>query len=246
MALARLSMKFGKVGKAAAHAAYIAREAQYARRLHHGEGLEAKETGNLPAWADTEPNRFWQAADTHERANGTTYREMEIALPRELTPAQRLALVRGFVQQELGERHAYQWAIHNPQAADGHDQPHVHLMFSERQTDGIDRDPNQYFRRHNPKAPEKGGAKKGYGPYGGGYLSAAERVAHLKGLRQRWEIACNAALAHAGRAERIDMRSHLERGLTIPPERKQLPSAWRQPETRAVVLAFRQARAERA
>jgi hypothetical protein len=244
MALARLSMKFGKVGKAAAHAAYIAREAQYARRLHHGEGLEAKETGNLPAWADTEPNRFWQAADTHERVNGTTYREMEIALPRELSPAQRLALVRGFVQQELGSRHAYQWAIHNPNAADGHEQPHVHLMFSERRVDGIDRDPNQYFRRHNPKAPEKGGAKKGYGPYSGGYLSAAERVAHLKGLRQRWEIACNAALERAGRPERIDMRSHLERGLTIPPERKQLPSEWRQPETRAVVLAFRQARAE--
>jgi hypothetical protein len=246
MALARLSMKFGKAGKAAAHAAYIAREAQYVRRLHHGEGLEAKETGNLPAWADTEPNRFWQAADTHERANGTTYREMEIALPRELTPAQRLALVRGFVQQELGERHAYQWAIHNPNAADGHEQPHVHLMFSERRVDGIDRDPERYFRRHNPKDPEKGGAKKGYGPYGGGYLSAAERVAHLKGLRQRWEIACNAALERAGRPERIDMRSHLERGSTIPPERKQLPSAWRQPATRAVVLAFRQARAERA
>ena len=152
-------MKFGKAGKAAAHAAYIAREAQYARRLHHGEGLEAKETGNLPAWADTEPNRFWQAADTHERANGTTYREMEIALPRELTPAQRFALVRGFVAQELGERHAYQWAIHNPNAADGHEQPHVHLMFSERRVDGIERDPERYFRRHNPKAPEKGGAK---------------------------------------------------------------------------------------
>lgn len=40
------------------------------------------------------------------------------------------------------------------------------------------------------------------------------------------------------------MRSHLERGSTIPPERKQLPSEWRQPATRAVVLAFRQARAE--
>ena len=246
MALARLSMKCGKAGKAAAHAAYIAREASYAHRLDHGEQLEAKETGNLPVWAVTEPNRFWQAADTHERTNGTTYREMEIALPRELSPAQRLALVRGFVAQELGGRHAYQWAIHNPQAADGYDQPHVHLMFSERRVDGIERDPNQYFRRHNPKAPERGGAKKGYGPYSGGYLSTAERVAHLKGLRQRWEIACNAALERAGRPERIDMRSHLERGSTIPPERKQLPSEWRQPATRAVVLAFRQARAERA
>ena len=244
MALARLSMKCGKAGKAAAHAAYIAREALYAHRLDHGEQLEAKETGNLPVWATAEPHRFWQAADTYERANGTTYREMEIALPRELTPAQRLALVRGFVQQELGTRHAYQWAIHTPKAADGHAQPHLHLMFSERRVDGIERDPQHYFRRHNPKAPEKGGARKGYGPYGGNYLSKAERVAHLKGLRQRWEIACNAALAHAGHPERIDMRSHAERGITIPPERKQLPSAWRQPETRAAILAFRQARAE--
>jgi len=246
MALARLSMKLGKAGKAAAHAAYIAREAQYAHRLQNGERLEAKETGNLPAWAEAEPNLFWQAADRHERANGTTYREMEIALPRELTPAQRLALVRSFVARELGARHAYQWAIHNPKAADGDEQPHVHLMFSERRADGIERDPERYFRRHDPKAPEKGGARKGYGPYGGEYLSRAERVAHLKGLRQRWEIACNAALADAGHAERIDMRSHAERGLTAPPERKQLPSQWRQPETRAAVLAFRQARAERA
>ena len=246
MALARLSMKFGKVGKAAAHAAYIAREAQYAHRLQNGERLEAKATGNLPAWAEDQPNRFWQAADAYERANGTTYREMEIALPRELTPVQRLALVRGFVLQELGTRHAYQWAIHNPKAADGYEQPHVHLMFSERRVDGIERDPPHYFRRYNPKAPEQGGARKGYGPYGGGYLSPAERVVHLKGLRQRWEIACNTALAQAGHAERIDLRSHTERGLTIPPERKQLPSEWRRPEIRAAVLAFRQARAAHA
>ena len=246
MALARLSMKTGKAGKAAPHAAYIAREAQYAHRLAHGERLEAKGAGNLPAWALSEPNRFWQAADRHERANGTTYREMEIALPRELTPAQRLALVRAFVRQELGARHAHQWAIHTPNAADGGEQPHVHLMFSERQTDGIDRDPDQYFRRHNPRAPEKGGAKKGYGPYSGGYLSQAERVVHLKGVRHRWETACNAALAQAGRAERIDMRSHAERGSAVPPEPKLLPSQWRQPDTRALVLDFRQARAERA
>jgi|GEM_PF-1638592 len=244
MAVERLSMKTGKAGKAAPHAAYINREAPYEHRLNSGERLEAKDTGNLPAWAAAEPNRFWQAADAHERANGTTYREMEIALPRELSPSQRLALVRGFVQQELGTRHAYQWAIHNSKAADGGDQPHVHLMFSERRTDGIERDPDHYFRRHNAKAPEKGGAKKGYGPYSGGYLSQAERVAHLKGVRQRWEIACNAALAQAGRPERIDMRSHAERGTGFLPERKLWPREWRQPETRALVLAFREARSE--
>ncbi|MGK3681372.1 MobA/MobL family protein, partial [Escherichia coli] len=39
------------------------------------------------------PSHFWQAADQFERANGSTYRELEIALPRELTPEQRLELV---------------------------------------------------------------------------------------------------------------------------------------------------------
>lgn len=69
MVIARLSMKFGKVGKAAAHAVYIVREAQYANRLQNGERLEAKETGNLPAWAEDQPNCFWQAADVYEWAN---------------------------------------------------------------------------------------------------------------------------------------------------------------------------------
>ena len=43
--------------------------------------------------------------------------EIEVALPRELTPEQRRELVEDFIQQELGDRHAYQWAIHTPKAA---------------------------------------------------------------------------------------------------------------------------------
>ena len=112
-------MKVGKKGKAAPHAAYIVREGQYAKRLERGEKLEATEAGNMPAWAKAQPQQFWHAADVFERVNGTTYREMEIALPRELEPAQRAELVRAFVRQEIGERHAYQWAIHSPSAADG-------------------------------------------------------------------------------------------------------------------------------
>ncbi len=51
----------------------------------------------MPAWAAHNPSEFWKAADAFERANGCTYREIEIALPRELNPAQRLELVRAFV-----------------------------------------------------------------------------------------------------------------------------------------------------
>ena len=243
MAIGRLSMKVGKAGKAGPHAAYIAREGQYANRLERGEKLEATEAGNMPAWAQSNPLAFWQAADAYERKNGTTYREMEIALPRELDADQRAALVREFVRQEIGDRHAYQWAIHTPTAADGQEQPHVHLMFSERQRDGIERDPEQYFKRYNAKAPEKGGARKGYGPSAGQTLTKAERAAELKELRGRWEAMCNAHLERAGVEQRIDMRSHAERGTGLEPERKQLPSAWRG-EGRAQVIEFRAARAE--
>lgn len=243
MAIGRLSMKVGKAGKAGPHAAYIAREGQYANRLERGERLEATEAGNMPAWAQSNPLAFWQAADAYERKNGTTYREMEIALPRELSAAQRIELVREFVRQEIGDRHAYQWALHVPTAADGGEQPHFHLMFSERQVDGIDRDPEQYFKRYNAKAPEKGGARKGYGPSAGQTLTKAERAAELKELRGRWEAMCNAHLERAGVEQRIDMRSHAERGTGLEPERKQLPSQWRG-QGRANVIEFRQARAE--
>ena len=242
MAISHLSVKVGATGKAGPHAAYIAREGKYADRLERGEKLEATEAGNLPAWAQANPQEFWKAADQNERANGTTYREFEIALPRELAAADRLSLVREFIQQELGDRHAYQFAIHCPTAVDGKEQPHAHIMFSERQRDGIERDPDQYFKRHNAKTPEKGGAKKGWGEHAGQTRAKDDRAADLKALRQRWETTCNAALERAGHAERIDLRSNAERGINLPPERKMMPSEWR--TRRAEVIEFRQARAE--
>lgn len=237
-------MKVGKAGKAGPHAAYIAREDQYKRRLETGEKLEAKEAGNMPAWAKDNPQEFWKAADAFERANGTTYREMEIALPRELSPPERAELVREWVGQEIGSKHAYQWAIHNPTAADDQEQPHVHLMFSERQIDGIDRDPDQYFKRYNAKNPEKGGARKGYGDNAGKTLTAKERAEDLKVIRSRWEAMCNKHLERAGHGQRIDMRSYAERGIAVAPEIKQLPSQWRG-QNKEKIIELRAARKDR-
>ncbi|WP_176731520.1 MobA/MobL family protein, partial [Burkholderia cenocepacia] len=125
---------------------------------------------------------LWKAADEFERKNGTAYREIEIALPRELTREQRIELVEDFVQKELGDRHAYQYAIHNPPGAiDGKEQPHAHIMFCERINDGIERDPQQFFKRANSKSPERGGAKKASIPQ-----TAGERKAALGALRSRW------------------------------------------------------------
>jgi len=74
MAIARLEMKVGKVGKAASHAAYISRIGKYENRLSNAERLLATEVGNMPIWAQDNPLEFWQASDTFERANGTAYR----------------------------------------------------------------------------------------------------------------------------------------------------------------------------
>ncbi|MCQ8791428.1 MobA/MobL family protein, partial [Escherichia coli] len=48
------------------------------------------------------------------RAPAAPSRAPDSALPRALTPEQRLELVQDFVRQEAGERHAWSFAIHNP------------------------------------------------------------------------------------------------------------------------------------
>ncbi|NGH11913.1 MobA/MobL family protein [Escherichia coli] len=236
MAIARLCMKVGKRGSGASHAGYIAREGKYAQYLEKGERLEAISHGNMPDWAQNHPQRFWEAADALERKNGNVYREMEIALPRELTTQQRVALVQDWVTQEIGDRHAYQWAIHVPGAADGKEQPHVHLMFSDRIRDDIPRDPDEYFRRFNRDKPELGGCQKAYSG-----LTMQDRKARLMQLRENWQTLCNRHLEMAQRPERIDMRSYAAQGLDRTPERKMQPGQWRDPAQRQPVLAYRDA-----
>lgn len=243
MATAYLEMKVGKVGMAAPHSAYIARLDHFRSRLEKGERLLATEFGNMPKWAAHDPIRFWQSADSYERKNGTTYRELLIALPRDLSDAENVALARAFVAQEVGGRHAYQWAVHVPKAVDGEEQPHLHLMLSDRQLDGIERDPEDYFKRYNSKAPEKGGARKGFGGWEGSVTDAQNKVL-LDDLRSRWEAACNKALEEAGTTVRVDMRSLEEQGVDRQPERKQGPNRWRA-GGRERILALRAAEDER-
>ena len=58
MAVARLSVGVGKKGKAAPHALYIAREENYMKDNDDLEKMEAKAHGNMPKWAQKEPNYF--------------------------------------------------------------------------------------------------------------------------------------------------------------------------------------------
>lgn len=228
MAIFHFDMKVGRRGKssAAAHAAYILRDGQYVSRIESGEErLEASGSGNLPSWAAGDSLTFWAASDAYERANGSVYREMEASLPRELMPGQREQLLQFFIRQEIGDNYTYTFAIHNKFADDGGEQPHVHLMWSERQLDGIDRDASLFFKRANKQDPAKGGSVKGWGDHAGQMLTPDERAADLQALRARWAEAVNSALASAGREERVDSRANLARGIMSIPERRIGPRA---------------------
>lgn len=209
MASYHCSVKVGGRGKAASHAAYITRDGKYSGRERY-EDLESTGHGNMPAWAAHNPAHLWSAADEHERKNGATYREIEVALPRELNPEQRRELVEDFIQRELGDRHAYQWAIHTTKAAlEGGEQPHAHIMYSERTLDGIDRDPEQFFKRYNAKNPARGGCRK----------DSAGTEERLLATRERWAGIQNEHLARHGHAVTVDHRSLADQGIDRAPER---------------------------
>ena len=131
------------------------RDGQYQER----GGTELVESGNMPEFAQADFHAFWIAADTHERANGRTYTELQIALPRELDPP-----APGPGPRELlGNRSAYTLAVHTPLAKDNIEQPHIHLMFSERAvTDATREMPEERFFKRNgaKKDPERNDRNK--------------------------------------------------------------------------------------
>ena len=197
MAVFHLKASFGsRAGGQSARAKsdYIEREGRYEK---DGEELEHKEHGNMPEWAEDDPGKYWEAADEHERANGRLYSEVQFALPKELNEDERREAASSFAERLTGgERLPYTLAIHR--GGTNGENPHAHLMFSERGNDGIERSGEQWFKRYNAKAPEKGGARKS---------RAAKAGDWLEKTRKAWEQTANRALERAGRAERIDGRS---------------------------------------
>lgn len=126
------------------------------------EQIEFVKSGNMPSFAEGKPAEFWQAADVFERSNGRTCSSLVVALPKELNQAQRIELAQAFIT-EFADRYRFPFscAIHNHAGSiAGIEQPHLHLMYSERHVDGIERTAEQFFKRYNPKDPQKGGAQK--------------------------------------------------------------------------------------
>ena len=193
MASYHFSVKSKNKGYGLQHYLYISRLMQYEKvRQNSEEILEHIEPGKcMPSWVK-DPLEFWQAADTYERANAKVYMEYEIALPNELNPIQRKELMDGFIEKHItAHNYPHSYAIHNVKSRlSGEEQPHCHLMFSLKADDGLERTPEQYFKRYNPQNPSKGGAKK---------IQLQDQhedySAFLLYIRKEWENHLNIALA---------------------------------------------------
>ncbi|MGL4334434.1 MAG: MobA/MobL family protein [Lactococcus garvieae] len=198
-------------GSAKARSEYIDREGKYKKDC---DEVLYKASGNMPEWAN-ESRQYWEAADIYERENGRLFKQLEFALPNELNPDEQKELVKSFVEKltaTADEKLPYSYSIHK-----GHDRenPHCHLMISERIQDKYIRSAETWFKRANSKEPNKGGAKKS---------TALMPKEWLENTRESWSIEANKALKLAGHKTRIDHRTLGEQGLNRQPTKHRGPA----------------------
>lgn len=146
---------------ASSHVEYINREKAFAQRggcIFHSH--------KLPNWAKNDPKKFFKAADKYESKGNRRYMEIEFALPNELkTVEQYRQIIDAFIEKHLSN-HYYAYAIHDKIGAmsDGQHHPHVHIMFSERLIDEVEkikeRSPKNFFKY--PARKKKNGSEPSF------------------------------------------------------------------------------------
>jgi hypothetical protein len=174
---------------------YLERNGRYVKGKKY---VLLSESGNMPVWAKT-PREYWKAVDQYERANGRLFLQVEFALPVELSKEQQIKLSREFSKKltSLGNL-PYTMAIHS----ENPNNPHCHVMISERQNDGIGRSPDTWFRKADAKANP--GARK---------TDEFQKLSSYWNIRTMWTELANNALERAGLEERLDPRTLEAQGI---------------------------------
>ena len=133
-------LKHQKEFVAMSHAKYIDREGAFEKK-----GGCVYRDCKLPSWAvdadgNPSPRVFFAAADRYSPPSRSRYREIEFALPNELTLEQNKELIDEFIKTNLPD-HYYAYAVHDKIGAlsDGTRNMHVHLMFSTKFIDDIEK-----------------------------------------------------------------------------------------------------------
>ena len=157
---------------------------------------------------DDAPNRWldraalWNEVEAVERRHDAVLaREVEFAIPRELSQAEGIALAQDFVREQFVARGMVaDLNVHWTTAGDGEAQPHAHVMLSMRSVDG-----DGFGKK------ERGWNDRGL----------------LVGWRERWAELANARLAELDHDVRIDHRSYRDQGIDLEPQNKIGPAGAR-------------------
>jgi Ti-type conjugative transfer relaxase TraA len=147
---------------------------------------------NAPeTWSDRE--RLWNDVESFEvRKDAQLAREVEFALPRELSEAQGIELARDFVQSEfVGRGMIADLNVHWDRAEDGLPKPHAHVMLTMRSID-----------------------QNGFGPKARHW----NRTELVERWRERWAELANERLAELDIDARIDHRSLEAQGIALEPQ----------------------------
>jgi len=199
-----VNVKTGSRGtgqSAAAKYDYVSRAGKYEAACQ--DEVVHLESGSMPSFASSDARLYWAAADSHERSNGRLFRSLTAALPNSLDSASRLDLARSFAAHVTAGELPYTLVVHaGLSKVDGKpDNPHLHLVFSERVNDGLERGAEQWFRRAAPKQgdPASGGARK---------TERTKPRAWLEETRSAWAGEMNLAFERAGVEDRVTAESH--------------------------------------
>ena len=194
---------------ALSHVEYINRERAFENRggcLFHAH--------HLPKWAEDDPKIFFEAADKYEGIGNRRYREIEFALPNELkTVEQYRQIIDAFIAKHLSD-HYYAYAIHNKIGvmSEGQHHPHVHIMFSERLIDDVEKTkerPAEFFFLYPARAKKDGSQPSFQERWQRG--APKNRIwtnkNYLLELRANFEEIQNEVLSRNGFSIRVDHRS---------------------------------------
>jgi len=201
------------------HADYILREdgkshVDYINR----EGAQGEKTdcvfksSQLPKWAKGSAQKFFSAATRYEDKGNRRYKEIELSLPNELTLEQNCEIVDRFIANHLSN-HYYAYAIHEKNGELSEERhPHVHIMFSERLIDDVEkiseRPAYKYFRRAaRPLKGEQVASFERRRQHGAPKDKKWHDKKYLCEMRADFALIQNEVLAKNGFSIRVDHRS---------------------------------------
>lgn len=183
---------------------------------------------DVPAWVFDRQTLWNMVERSEKRKDAQLCREIELTLPRELTPEDRVELVREFVRNEfVSKGMVADFAVHAPDAADGREQPHAHVLLTLRRLDPTTPTGFAPTKERDWNEPENiarlvAEARKRFNdtelPEDKEALDAAEALRNVNVWRREWAEHANRALARAGSPARIDHRTLAAQGIHRIPQ----------------------------